>query len=154
MTLEIQFYHLLSTPLEQALPKLMAKAYERGMTAQVFGEKETLETLDKAMWTFNPASFIPHGTWLDPYPDKQPILLNTTLAPLNKSRFLVITNGHELTEEEQEDHEFERIFDIFDGTDDEKVQEARTRWKHYKDRGWRLNYVRQSEDGSWSKKSE
>ncbi|MEE8275449.1 MAG: DNA polymerase III subunit chi, partial [Alphaproteobacteria bacterium] len=75
---EIGFYHLQTTALERALPRLLAKAYEAGMrTVVLAGSEERIEALNAALWTFDPASFLPHGSARDGDVDAQPIYLTT-----------------------------------------------------------------------------
>lgn len=140
-----RFYHLLSTPLEKALPKLMEAAYSNGVKTLIHGREDQVESLDRAIWTYHPGKFVPHGTERDPYPDEQPVLISTGFMPTNEASLLVIVNG-DLYEES---HTFDRLFDVFDGTDDKAVADARQRWAKYKERGWTLEYFRQKDDGSW-----
>jgi DNA polymerase-3 subunit chi len=142
----VRFYHLLSSPLDKALPKLMEAAYQNGVKTLIHGREDQVETLDRAIWTYHPGKFIPHGTDRDPYPDEQPICLSTGFTPINDATLLVIVNGvlYEGT------HIFTRLFDVFDGTDDEAVIAARARWATYKEKGCGLEYFRQQEDGSWT----
>jgi len=141
----VRFYHLLSLPLEKALPKLMEAAYANGVKTLIHGREDQVEALDRAIWTFHPGKFIPHGTERDPYPDEQPILLSTGFHPLNDATLLVMVDGTLY----EAPHPFARVFDVFDGTDDEAVAAARQRWAAYKAKGWTLEYFRQQEDGSW-----
>ena len=58
---EIGFYHLTCTPLERALPKLLEKVLASGARAVVrAGSDERVEFLNGALWTYQPASFLPH----------------------------------------------------------------------------------------------
>lgn len=145
MSMQVRFYHLLSSPLEKALPKLMDAAYKNGLKTLIHGNEDQIEALDRAIWTFHPTTFIPHGTERDPYPDEQPVLLSTALSPLNHASLLVMVNGALY----EGSHEFARLFDIFDGTDGVAVTSARQRWAAYKEKGYALEYFRQQEDGTW-----
>jgi very-short-patch-repair endonuclease/DNA polymerase IIIc chi subunit len=74
----IQFYHLLSTPLERALPKLLEKAFAGGFkTLLVADSDEHIEQLNQLLWTYDPNSFLPHGSVADGQAERQPILLVT-----------------------------------------------------------------------------
>jgi DNA polymerase-3 subunit chi len=46
---------------------------------------------------------------------------------------------------------FKRVFELFDGRDDEAVAAARGRWKSYKDGGHALSYWQQDDRGRWIK---
>ena len=144
----IQFYHLTATPLERALPKLLEKAVVGGYRALLLCASDTqIEQLDKLLWIYDNNSFLPHGKINDPQPENQPILLATAETTLNKANLLVVTDGRSVNIA----MEYERILDIFDGKDEQAVSLARTRWKEYKDAGYKLYYFRQTEQGSWQK---
>jgi len=55
---EIGFYHLLATPLERALPKLLELGLKAGFRIVVLaGSAERVDHLDAALWTMTmPAS--------------------------------------------------------------------------------------------------
>jgi DNA polymerase-3 subunit chi len=146
---QIQFYHLTTTPLERALPKLVEKAYGSRMKTLLVADSETrVEQLNQLLWTYDPGSFLPHGSMKDGEAEKQPVLLSTEIETPNKATLLLVTDGRTPTEPEK----FERILDMFDGNDPQAVDNARTRWKQYKDRGHAISYMRQTQDGGWKKK--
>ncbi len=147
---EIQFYHLLTTPLERALPKLMEKAYAAGMRALVHGSEAQCALLDRALWTYHPNAFLPHGTKHDPQPERQPIYLSSGEENPNGATLLVIVSGDTY----DGTGPFTRVLDIFDGTDETKLAEARARWKHYRSQGFVLAYNRQKDDGGWETRAE
>lgn len=144
----IQFYHLITTPLERALPRLMEKAIASGMRVVVRGTGEQVKRLDEVLWTFDPNSFLPHGTGADPQAERQPIYLTEANDNPNGATLLVIADGQRYEGE----GDFTRIFDIFDGADEDAVNAARFRWKSYKDKGYPLTYVKQKDDGGWEVK--
>ena len=75
---EIGFYHLTRSTLEEALPRLLEKAYAAGNRVLVrVGDAERLELLNRALWTYGKDSFLPHGTRADGFPEDQPIYLTT-----------------------------------------------------------------------------
>ncbi len=146
----IQFYHLLTTPLERALPKLMEKAHGVGMRVVVQGTSAQVASLDTALWTYNPNGFLPHGTAADPRPERQPIYLTDREENPNGAELLVIADGRSIKASEPESG-ITRIFDMFDGGDESAVTQARARWKSYKDQGFALTYIKQKDDGGWEK---
>lgn len=148
---EIGFYHLLRTPLERALPKLLEKAVERGMRAVVVtGSEERTEHLSAALWTYDPASFLPHGTAADGDPAEQPIFLVDHVTNPNEASLLVLTDGVELDDPD----EFARIIDMFDGRDEAAVAAARQRWLAMKEGGHQLTYWQQTDRGGWEQKAQ
>ena len=143
---EVRFYHLRTTPLEKALPRLLVKALDGGMRAVVMaGSDERVEALCAALWTFDPASFLPHGTASDGAPEQQPIYLTTVEENPNGAGLLVLTDGLEPAYLDS----FERCADLFDGNDPEAVTAARARWRKLRDTGHTLAYSRQTAQGGW-----
>ncbi len=147
----IQFYHLLSTPLERALPKLMEKASSAGLRGLVVAQDdEQLKRLDDALWSAEPASFIAHGTAEDDVPpEQQPLFLSLKEDNPNNATMLVVTNG--ITPKDI--GSYARILDVFDGHDGQALQAARERWKAYKKTDHELQYIQQQKDGSWKKQA-
>lgn len=143
----IQFYQLLTTPLERALPKLMEKAFAQGMRTVVRGSPPQVKRLDDVLWTYDPNSFLPHGDASAPQAERQPIYLTAGEEMPNEAKLLVITDGRMAASPES----FERIFDIFDGGNEETIAAARARWSAYKEKGYALTYIRQKDDGGWEK---
>jgi DNA polymerase-3 subunit chi len=147
---EIGFYHLVRSPLEKALPKLLEKVLESGARAVVMaGSEERVESLAALLWTYHPNGFLPHGTARDGKPDRQPIWLTERDENPNGATILVLTDG---ASSEQVDR-FARCLEVFDGGDPEAVNRARERWRVYKDAGHNLTYWQQTESGGWEKKA-
>ncbi len=115
---DIGFYHLVRSPLEKALPKLLEKVLESGARAVVMaGSEERVESLAALLWTYHPNSFLPHGTARDGKPDVQPIWLTERDENPNGATILVLTDG---ASSEQVDR-YARCLEIFDGGDPEAV---------------------------------
>lgn len=75
---DIRFYHLQRQTLEEALPNLMVKVAEAGLKAVVkANDQSTLDTLDKVLWDFDPASFLAHDKDGCDYPEDQTFFLTT-----------------------------------------------------------------------------
>src|SRR5689334_1368179 len=73
---EYSFYQLLRTPLEAALPRILEKVRELDLRAVVVVGSETrIESLSQALWTYDPASFLAHGSAKDGHAGDQPIWL-------------------------------------------------------------------------------
>ena len=143
----IQFYHLTTTPLEVALPKLLEKAYSANMRACVLtANEERAEYWNQLLWTYGRGSFLPHGGPQDDRRQDQPILIATEEPADFASALLMVTDGRYL-----DNPSCERVFDLFDGSDPQSVSEARNRWSQYKQAGHTLNYLKQNERGGWDK---
>lgn len=143
---EIQFYHLLSTPLERALPKLMEKALSTGEKVLVLvGDEQTMDRLNNAMWTYEERSFLPHGSSKDAHPELQPIYITYAEENPANAKILVITDGSQL----DDFGDTTKVLDMFNGHDQDEVAKARKRWKAYKDAGYEMRYIQQQENGGW-----
>src|SRR5882762_7491756 len=93
----ISFYHLTSSPLAQALLKLLQSAMKGGYRVLLVAESpERVEQLNQLLWTFDPASFLPHGASGEPQANMQPVLLSTEFANDNNANLLVVTDGRTL----------------------------------------------------------
>ena len=147
----VDFYHLLRSPLEAALPGLLEKALERDMRAVVKTvSRERASHLDGALWAYGKESFLPHGCVGEARNvEHQPVWITDTHENPNGARLLVLVDRAEGTEIDA----FERVVDMFDGHDEEAVASARRRWKSCNDAGHMLTYWQQTERGTWEKKA-
>lgn len=142
----IQFYHLLHTPLPRALPKLMEKMLASGSKAVVLtGSQASASALSDALWSYDPASFLPHGTAAEAHPESQPIYVTWKTENPNGADVLVITDGSQHDAFEG----YGKVLDMFDGSDAECVAKARQRWATYKEAGHQLTYIKQQPGGGW-----
>jgi len=145
---EIAFYHLQTSPLEQALPKLLEKTVAAGKRAVVImGSPERVEALNAHLWTYDPDAWLPHGSAAEGHPEDQPVWLTAEDENPNGAHFLFLTDGAASAAVPS----FERCFELFDGNDPDAVQAARARWKAYQEAGHALTYWQQTERG-WAKK--
>jgi DNA polymerase III subunit chi len=145
---EIGFYHLLTTPLERALPRLLERACGQGYRIVVrAASAERVEHLNALLWTYDEASFLPHGTVKDGNAAQQPIWLTERDDNPNDATMLVLVDGVEAADLAA----FERCADLFDGSDDGAVAAARERWRAAAAQGHALTYWQQTDKG-WGKK--
>ena len=146
---EIGFYHLLSTPLERALPKLLERAWMQGHRILVrAGSAERVEHLDALLWTYEEGSFLPHGSVRDGNAAAQPIWLTHDSDNPNRASMLVLVDSVEA----EDLASFARCADLFDGNDADAVDAARGRWRRARQAGHNLTYWQQTRSG-WEKKS-
>ncbi|BBK41729.1 DNA polymerase III subunit chi [Allostella vacuolata] len=143
---DVGFYHLTRTPLERALPRLLEKVWGSGRRAVVLAaSRERAEALNALLWTYDPASFLPHGTARDGNPAQQPIWLTAVDENPNAATVLVLVDG--MVSDALAG--FERCLDLFDGNDPDAVLAARERWKAARQAGHALTYWQQTEQGGW-----
>jgi DNA polymerase-3 subunit chi len=145
---EIGFYHLLSTPLERALPRLLDRGRAQGYRILVrAGSAERVEHLNTVLWTYDEASFLPHGASRDGNAEHQPIWLTDAADNPNGASMLVLVDGAAAADLAS----FTRCVDLFDGNDAVAVAAARDRWRTASAAGHTLTYWQQTASG-WEKK--
>jgi len=146
--MRVDFYHLQASPVERALPQLLERVMQSGARAVVMAASEDrIEALANLLWTYNPNSWLPHGTAKDGSAAAQPIWLTDREENPNGARMLVLTDGMASSRMA----EFERCLDLFDGNSDEATAAARARWSEAKAAGHELHYWQQTETG-WQEK--
>ncbi len=146
MATTVQFYHLLSTSATRAVPKLMEKALKSGSRVVMLLDSDAaLKQMSDALWSNDPASFLPHGTVRDGHIAEQPILLTVTEENPNNADILCVLGGAIPASVSG----FTKLLDVFDGANEDEVARARLRWSHYKAQGLALQYVKQQPGGGW-----
>lgn len=145
---EIGFYHLMATPLDRALPKLLERTLESGHRAVVLAaSEERVQALNALLWVYEDRAWLPHGSERDGFAADQPIWLTARIENPNGAGFLFLIDGVEIGDLSA----WSRVFDLFDGRDDGAVAAARVRWKAARDAGHELAYWRQTDRGGWEK---
>jgi DNA polymerase III subunit chi len=146
---EVGFYHLQTTPLERALPKLVERGLAGGFRVLVVaGSAERVAHLDAVLWNYDDASFLPHGSSRDGQAERQPVLLSESEENANAADMLVLTDGAASSRLA----DYRRCLDLFDGNDEAAVAAARERWQAAKAAGHTLTYWQQTATG-WAKKA-
>ncbi|MGH7154568.1 MAG: DNA polymerase III subunit chi [Acetobacteraceae bacterium] len=143
---EVGFYHLTRSKVEAALPQLLERTLAAHQRAVVLcGSAERVTALDAVLWE-GADQWLPHGTAADGDADLQPIWLTTDDEAPNNARFLFLIDGAG----SRRLGAFERVFDLFDGTNEQAVAAARARWAAARAQGLALTYWRQTPRG-WEK---
>lgn len=150
---KINFYHLTTTVLGKALPKLLEKVLENNLNALVLSSNtEQVEKLNKELWTYTTKVFLPHGSKEDGFSDQQPIYLTDDYNDNpNNAKVLAITYDA-FSESSESLNNFERVIYIFDGNDDDQLLKARQKWKDFKLSDYNLVYWQQLKNGGWEQK--
>ena len=145
--MQVDFYQLGGSPLEQVLSTLAQRLLSEGARLLVVAEEEgLLARLDRMLWDQGSTSFIPHGLAGGPDDARQPILLSTQTDAPNLARNMLIADG----QWRDAALNFDRAFYLFDG---ETLEGARLAWKLLAGReGVERRYWAQ-EDGKWVRKS-
>lgn len=115
--------------------RLLRKAWGSGARVVVTAEPDTLDRLDLMLWTFSALEFVPHCRQTAPVATlaASPVLLTSTLADCPHHEVLVnlgqdVPPGFE---------RFERFIELVTVADADRAA-ARSRWKHYTDRGYAM----------------
>ena len=117
--------------------RLVRKASASGAKVVVTGEAGLLEALDTQLWTFSEADFIPHCLAAAAPPQvlaASPVVLAD--SPRGTPHHEVLVNLGEGGVPEGFER-FERLIELVADEEADR-QQARVRWKHYKDRGYEL----------------
>lgn len=142
--MQVDFYQLEATPIEQVVANLAEKVLASGGRLLVVAADETLlAKLNRLLWDQGPTSFLPHGIAGGSDDARQPILLSTSEDAPNLARNILIADG----EWRDAALKFDRAFHLFDSR---TVEAARLAWKLLAGReGVERRYWRQ-EDGRWT----
>ena len=148
MSTDVGFYHLTRQPLEAVLPRLLEKAYAAGHRILVHcADAEQLKRLDQQLWTYDDASFLPHGS-----EDKalQPVLLTTSQD--ERANNPDVLSALDVLDVERIG-DFARVLYLFEESDPQRLAAARASWGALKGRdGVTRTYWQQDDRGRWVKK--
>ncbi len=124
---------------------MLERAFDAGRRIVVRAPSdEMVAALNDRLWTYDDASFLPHGAAGDGEPASHPIFLTARAENPNNAKILVLLSG---AEPSAGDDAFEEVIFLFDGRDPGAVSEARARWKALRDEGRTLSYWREGDDG-------
>lgn len=148
--MDVLFYHLTESTLEEALPPLVEKSLERGWRVAIqTGSRERCEALDNWLWTWRGEAFLAHGTDRDDHPEHQPVLLTDVSANPNGAQIRFFVDGADPGAVDG----YERAVLMFDGHDSDQLNAARQHWKTLKSAGHAVTYWQQGPDRRWQKKA-
>jgi DNA polymerase III subunit chi len=146
---EVRFYHLERRRVDEALPRILERALEEGRHVLVRASSEEMAAaLSERLWTYDDASFLPHGTAGDGDPATQPIFLTSEAGNPNGATMLVRLAGAEAA---PGDEAFDLALLLFDGRDETSLAHARAEWRRLKDAGSAISYWRESDEGGWER---
>ncbi len=147
---EVRFYHLQKQTVEQALPLIISKAYQTGKNIIVrISEEKEISKINDILWSFSSESFLPHGSCMEDNQDKQPIYITNKGDNPNNADIVFLT--HKCIEDSPS--KYSLICEMLNGNDSVEVEDARLKWKKYKEDGFEVTYWQQDENGRWSKKA-
>jgi DNA polymerase-3 subunit chi len=143
----VDFYQLTRDPVERVLPAIAARVLANGdRLLVVAGPAMQRQAIDAALWTHQPASFLPHGMAGSPDEAIEPILIAGALggAAVNGARHVALADG----EWREEALGFDRAFLLFDNG---RIDDARATWRALgAAEGVERHFWRQDDRGRWS----
>ena len=116
--------------------RLVRKVLASGAQALILGDGPMLRRLDAALWADEAAGFTPHALADGPasIAAHSPVLL-AAQVPTDLAQQSVLIN---MSDQPPDDpHQRERVIELVSG-DEQAIQDARQRWKSYKQRGFSL----------------
>lgn len=141
------FRNLAGRPLELLVATLAAEYFAAGTKALIRAPTpERVQSLDQALWTFDPASFLPHGTTEAGEAETQPVLLTAKDGKPNGATALLLVD-HTVAPAEPG---WDSIDYIFERSDPGAREAARQQWRIWKEQGHEPVYW-QAEAMGWQR---
>jgi DNA polymerase III subunit chi len=148
---EILFYQLKGQSLEQVLPPLVQKSLERGWRVAIqAASDERVEALDAHLWTWRDDVFLPHGTWRDAEAAEQPVLLTAEETNPNGAAVRFLVEGASMPGDAAA---YQRLVVLFNGEDQDALEDARARWSKAKEEGFEVTYWLTDKNGRWQRQA-
>jgi DNA polymerase-3 subunit chi len=146
--MQVDFYQLGQTPLEQVIASVAEKLLAQDARLLIVAEDETqLARLDRMLWDQGATSFLPHGIAGGADDVRQPILLSTSPDAPNLARNMLIADG----EWREAALSYDRAFYLFG---DAALEGARMAWKLLSGRdGVDRRFWAQDESCRWQEKA-
>lgn len=151
--MDLRLYQLRTQPLEQMLPRLLEKLYSAGDGALVLvNSAERAAVLDRQLWTFSTASFLPHALIDDPMATEASILLATQLptdlSSPKAATLLVLADGQELSQQLDAVRAagYDRVVEILDY---DHLENLESKISNYKALGLNPKVFLQQSNGTW-----
>ena len=146
------FYHLTRSPREQVAMMLLGRALSQGWRVELRADPAhgPLAQLDERLWHGAAAEFLPHGIAGGPQDAHQPILITEAAPSPEAGRFdaVMAVAGAMVTPEDCAGRQ--RLWILFDGTDETALALARRQWKTLTDAGIEGQYWSEAE-GPWKR---
>jgi DNA polymerase III subunit chi len=133
---EIAFHVNAPDKLDYAC-RLLRATQKKSAQVLVLGQMDALKSLSTKLWALTPTEFLPHCL-ADASAEviaQSPIILSAELPSSTTDSHVLLNLGAVLPAGFER---FERLIELV-GQDEADLQAARTRWKHYKDRGYALS---------------
>lgn len=146
------FYQLVRSGPADMLAVNLPRAAAQGWPVMIRGtDPGGLDQLDAQLWLAGGADgFLPHGLEGGPRDADQPVLLGQGAA-VNGAKVLALIDG--AGADDAEITRMERVWVLFDGNDEVRLQAARAQWRAMTRAGHAAQFWSE-ESGRWEKKAE
>lgn len=106
--------------------------------------EETWDLINKTLWTFAQKSFIPHGSDIDPMPERQPIYIShLDECPIDPTCIMLIDKTR------MDLGGYKRVIIMVDGASSNNIKSAYILRDELKNLGHDVEYHKQNLSGSW-----
>ncbi|WP_341791665.1 DNA polymerase III subunit chi [Rickettsia endosymbiont of Gonocerus acuteangulatus] len=150
---QFSIYQTSDELLLKAIFLLIEKCYYSDLKSIVLTvDAEQQEMLNKNLWTYSRKQFIPHGSKVDPQPEKQPIYITDTLQNPNNASVLIIispNNIEKILQAKEYISDFKRIIIITDLTED--LKKLSLKISQITEQENNIDCFTQDQRGSWNK---
>lgn len=150
---QFSIYQTSDELLLKAIFLLIEKCYYSDLKSIVLTvDTEQQEMLNKNLWTYSRKQFIPHGSKVDPQPEKQPIYITDTLQNPNNANVLIIIsppNIEKILQDKEYISIFKRIIIITDLPEDLKILTSKI--NQITKQNNPIDCFTQDQRGTWSK---
>lgn len=142
--MQVYFYHLTTRPLERVLPAIAERVLASGARLLIVAEDDARRAaLDRLLWEYRPASFLPHAEAGGPDDAAQPVLIAGAPQAANGARHVALADG----QWRDAALGFDRAFHFFD---EASIADARAAWRSLAGRdGVERRYWKQGGTGGW-----
>lgn len=142
--MQVDFYHLATTPIEYVLPRIAERLLAEGARLLIVADDEPfLARLDRQLWDYQPAGFLPHAREGSEDDTRQPILLSQSIVAANGARNVALADAIW----RDAALGYDRAFYLFDAS---HIDAARDNWRALADRpGVERRFWKQDAAGKW-----
>jgi DNA polymerase-3 subunit chi len=131
----VDFYSNAESKLQVACQLVARAAREQTHVVVYAPDPSAARSFDKLLWTYQAIGFVPHCLAGDPLSAETPVVIACEDAGL--AHYRVLINLH--SESPPSFSRFERLIEIV-GTDEDDRQQARGRFRFYRDRGYEIHH--------------
>jgi len=150
---QFSIYQTSDELLLKSILLLIEKCYHSDLKSVVLAtDAEQQEMLNKSLWTYSRKQFIPHGSKLDPQPEKQPIYITDELQNPNNASVLILISPidiEKILQEKEYIGVFKRIIIITGLPQDSKELTAKI--NKFTTQENKIDCFKQDTRGSWNK---